>query len=647
MQTLELKNTNWWPLTPVTRLMQIVGIVGVVSLMVSGCSVLHLRKEVETINESSILVGMVACATSPVNGPIVVAAYTKEGIKRDIANYTVLHEPGPYELIVPKGAYYIVAFVDANQDLALQSDELAGQYSEQAFRVDRTGGVITDLNIVVNEQGKSKVDLPPGMAMTQSRPEKIHFTSPGVVAPLHDPLFSEENGVKGYWQPYEFFKEFGGNIYFLEKYDPAKIPILFVHGATGTPEGWEYLLAHIDLNRFQPWFYYYPSGASIKSMADLLFWKFLNLQTKYQFKEAYVVAHSMGGLVVRSFLVDYGQLFPSITKFVSISTPWSGDNLSEYGVKYSPGVIPAWKDMGPQSEFAQSIYRKTLPPAIEYYLFFGHRGNRNPLRPNNDGVITLATQLDPRAQAEAKMVCGFDEDHSSILTSKPVATLFNTVISASRQINDSAVPAGMLRVRFSYAVSPGQGNSWPELYLQPVDQSTSGTIFLNLSAVDNGRSFGPFPAGDYQVSLLADAFRAKPVQHMVTIGTQGTAAVAFELIPAGNVSGTIKRKFYNDGDPAGIYMPLIEDVTVRSIRLTGKKGDRVVIPVRDEKFNAFASYQAGKDWAYKTTFAFYNVPEGDYLLTIETDGYESYTEQRIVVPGQSNRGKAIELTPLK
>ena len=182
-------------------------------------------------------------------------------------------------------------------------------------------------------------------------------------------------------EPYRFFREFGGNIYFLEEYDPTKIPILFVHGALGSPRGWQYLLEHIDLNRFQPWFYYYPSGASIKSMADLLFWKIFNLQSKYQFKEIYLVAHSMGGLVVRSFLVDYGQQFPSITKFISISTPWSGDNLSEYGVKYSPGVIPAWKDMGPQSDFAQSIYRKKLPAAIDYYLFFGHKGNRNPLRP--------------------------------------------------------------------------------------------------------------------------------------------------------------------------------------------------------------------------------------------------------------------------
>ena len=486
--------------------------------------------------------------------------------------------------------------------------------------------------------------------MTGNKPEKVHYTSPGVVTPLDDPLFDEKNGVEGYWQPYRFFREFGGNIYFLEEYDPAKIPILFVHGALGSPAGWKYLLENIDLHRFQPWFYYYPSGASIKSMADLLYWKFLNLQSRYQFKEIYLVAHSMGGLVVRSFLVDYGQQFPSITKFISISTPWNGDNLSEYGVRYSPGVIPAWKDMGPQSDFAQAIYRKKLPASIDYYLFFGHKGNRNPLRPNNDGVVTLATQLDPRVQSEAKMVCGFDEDHISILASKQVATHFSTVIDSHRKSNDTEAggSSGMLKVHFSSAAPSERQSSWPVLYLSPVDRGTADDgIIINLRATDNGRSIGPFPAGDYHVSLFADAFRAKPVRQVVNLGPKGTAAVEFALIPEGMVSGFIQKKFYNDGDPAGIYMQPDTDLTLRSIRLSGEDFSRVLVPEKNEKFNPFDHYQSGKDWANNAVFAFYNVPQGTYHVTIEAEGYERYTEQRVVVPGRANGVKGIELTPLK
>jgi pimeloyl-ACP methyl ester carboxylesterase len=141
---------------------------------------------------------------------------------------------------------------------------------------------------------------------------------------LDDELFSEEHGSKGYWEGVSFFKEFGGNIYFLEEYDPQKIPILFIHGATGTPKGWKYFVDNIDRTRFQPWFFYYPSGARIQGMSYLLLWKLENLKFKYNFEQLYITAHSMGGLVARSFIIDYGTHFPYVKLFVSLATPWGG-----------------------------------------------------------------------------------------------------------------------------------------------------------------------------------------------------------------------------------------------------------------------------------------------------------------------------------
>ncbi|MBW1891063.1 MAG: alpha/beta hydrolase [Deltaproteobacteria bacterium] len=127
---------------------------------------------------------------------------------------------------------------------------------------------------------------------------------------LDDELFSEENGIKGYWEPASFFKDIGGNIYFIEEYDPKKIPILFIHGAGDTPKGWKYFIDNIDRTRFQPWFFYYPSGTRIQSMAHLLSWKLGNLQIKYSFDHLYITAHSMGGLVARSFIMDHGSVVP-------------------------------------------------------------------------------------------------------------------------------------------------------------------------------------------------------------------------------------------------------------------------------------------------------------------------------------------------
>lgn len=618
-------------------------------LSAAGCSLFHLRQEVETIYNSTILVGTVTLAGHQEKPPVVVAAYAKIGNERKIAHYTVIHEPGAYELIVPKGSWYIVAFTDPNNDLIYQQEEAIGQYSDQALVVDHAGGVLLDLNVLLQNHEPGSIDFPVGMAVAQTRPETLNFTSPGVVTSLDNPLFSEENGSKGFWRPVEFFKEFGGNIYFLAPYDPAKIPILFVHGATGTPEGWRYLLNHLDLTRFQPWFYYYPSGASIKSMADLLFWKVFNLQNKYQFKELYLVAHSMGGLVSRSFLVDYGHFFPSITKFISISTPWSGDSLSEKGVKYSPGVIPAWKDMGPQSEFAQSIYRKKLPVGIEYFLFFGHSGNRNPLRPNNDGVVTLASQLDPRVQAEAKMVCGFDEDHSSILTSNQVATLFANILQPNTEFARDGKPkfSGTLTVNFSRAMPKTPQDIWPDLQILPKGKNSNEGIFLKVNAVESGRTFGPFPVGEYYVRLLANGFRTEPIQQEVTIDPHTPTRVEFELIPAGSVSGFINRQFYDDADPAGIFMAANRGQIIRSIQLTGAGVKREVVPTKEKSFDVFEHYRSSNDWIYENSFAFYNIPKGNYLLTIKAEGYEPYSEERQVIPGKPVPFTGIDLTPLK
>ena len=53
------------------------------------------------------------------------------------------------------------------------------------------------------------------------------------------------------------------------------------------------------------------------------------------------------------------------------------------------------------------------------------------------------------------------------------------------------------------------------------------------------------------------------------------------------------------------------------------------------------------DWASSTAFCFYNLPQGEYSLTIEADGYEPYGEHKLVIPGQTALPEGIELKPLE
>jgi len=118
----------------------------------------------------------------------------------------------------------------------------------------------------------------------------------------------------------------------------------------------------------------------------------------------------MGGLVARSFIVNYGPQFPYVRLFISLALPWGGDRMAEYGVKQSPVVIPSWIDMQPEGDFIKSLYRTKMPDTISFYMFYGYRGSRNPFLSNNDGTITLSSLLDYRPQSEAEMNYAFNLD---------------------------------------------------------------------------------------------------------------------------------------------------------------------------------------------------------------------------------------------
>jgi hypothetical protein len=336
-----------------------------------SCALIKLKKEINRSLQSTIIVGRIY-GKFPGSGPIIVAACSVDEGKK-IAHYTVLHDSGEYELMVDQGKYYIFAYWDKNSNLIYDADEPAGQYGDPKLVLVPSVGVVFDINIVIPEEGGS-IEIPHGSKIASAKPKNLHSRQAGAIMDLDDECFSEEYGIKGFWEPLSFFKEHGGNIYFLEQYDPGKIPIVFIHGATGTPRGWKYFVDHIDRTRYQPWFFYYPTGVRIDSMAYLLLWKLVNLQTRYQFNTIYITAHSMGGLVARSFIINHGQQFPYVKLFISLATPWGGDRMAEYGVQQSPVVMPSWIDMQPEGDFIKSLYRKKWPatsgPASSLVIFF-------------------------------------------------------------------------------------------------------------------------------------------------------------------------------------------------------------------------------------------------------------------------------------
>ncbi|MEE4263991.1 MAG: alpha/beta hydrolase [Desulfobacteraceae bacterium] len=333
---------------------------------------------------------------------------------------------------MPKGTYYLAAFEDLNHDLTHDKGELAGYFG--APDKITVPGASTGSNDLLNldirlKQTERFLSGFPAVIDAQ-KISRSDFAKIGEIATLDDKIFAAENGSTGYWKPLTFLRDFGFGVYFLEPYDPNKIPVLFIHGAVGTPEGWKKTVEQMDRTKFQPWFYYFPSGLRLDNLAGALNEIIKRIHQTYGFKTLYVTAQSMGGLVARSFIIKnvYDDNQDYIKLFVSISTPWNGHRLTAKGVESAPASIPSWHDMIPESDFIQSIFKDKFPPKLKFYLLFSYRGDCSLLLQNNDGTVELSSELDCRAQDEAEKVFGFDEDHGSIVFSPKYLEYFRTIL---------------------------------------------------------------------------------------------------------------------------------------------------------------------------------------------------------------------------
>lgn len=647
MKLFKPTNNNRQTAAPIAQRLAITLFVIICISITMSCALINLKKDIKNIQEATVVVGRIY--GKPIgNGSIIVAACSIDD-ENKIANYTVLHDPGEYELILTQGNYHIFAYWDKNSNLIYEADEPAGQYGDPTLVRPSAGGVVFNIDIVIPEGGQN-IEIPHGKTISSDKPQILYSRQAGIVTDLDDQRFSEENGIKGFWEPGSFFNQFGATIYFLEEYHPEKIPVLFIHGVTGTPKGWEYFVNHLDRTRYQPWFFYYPTGLRIDSMAYQLLWKLSNLQAKYQFNKIYFTAHSMGGLVARSFIVNHGRQFPYVKLFVSLSTPWGGDRLSEYGVKQSPAVVPSWIDMQSEGDFIKSLYRKKLPDFVNFYLFYGYRGSRNPIRSNNDGTITLSSLLDHRPQTEADMCYAFDEDHTSILFSEEVVDQYNATLQVFDEKNGTSLQqsGGYLKIHFSYDYDYEGVKPLPTLILRRTGDKNAVTI-TSLSDSKNGKVLGPFPAGEYLASMVTMAAKTKKKYVPVSIEIDKTNELNFTFTPDGVIRGCVAAEFEPEdkfiGSPEDRYRSNDTKIRIESISLKGDGVHRILTPTTGPEIDDYNYLIVRNDGCHNNCFVFFGLPRGDYKLFLKAVGYKPIEKKYAVTPGIPQYFRATELKP--
>ena len=277
-----------------------------------------------------------------------------------------------------------------------------------------------------------------GCAFTQLREDLSEFyanpegVAAQVIAPgplqvsgLDAPGLADAFGRKGLWQPLSFVKEKRGGVYLLEPYDATKVPVLFIHGAGGTPQDWRYFISRLDRKKYQPWVYYYPTGLPIDISAAWLNNFISQLHNQYGFRQLAIAAHSMGGLVAQRFIAlnAAGEGGEFDTFLATFSTPFGGVPVARLALTLGAYAVPSWRDLAPDSVFLRSLRAHSLPERVRHYLFFGYREDGADF--DSDGVISVASQ---RAAKAARML-GFRTDHSDILDSPSVFKSFAAALA--------------------------------------------------------------------------------------------------------------------------------------------------------------------------------------------------------------------------
>lgn len=409
------------------------------AFLAAGCSTLLAVRDQQRRAELNAVVAGTVSTEHEARGPLVVALVVGGPDDAQVIDYFVATKPGPWMFAVSAGTYWLAAFEDANGDYRYEDEPAYRVNWDQPLHLGE-GTETLGIDLMIPEDDRFDADkydiedLVPRGEDQQRRISLFSLGTAGTVTSLDDLRFARENATEGMWKFYDFLLKYEPGIYFLQEYDPAKIPVLFVHGINGSPIEFRGLIEGLDQSRFQPWVFYYPSGAQLEGISEFLAQLFTRLREEHNLTDVVVVAHSMGGLVTRDFLLnDFERNGSKVVKtYVTISSPLAGMPSAGQGVEMSPIVVNAWRGLAPGSEFLEGLFyddpaahtiRRRLPAHMDYHMIFGYRGE------SGDGVVPIGSQLRDEAQSEARSIRGFDEDHSSILHSADVSVHLNKILS--------------------------------------------------------------------------------------------------------------------------------------------------------------------------------------------------------------------------
>jgi len=368
--------------------------------------------------------------------PLLLLAVSSQYRKNEIVAAIQIQQSNElYMVFLPKGDYDLYILADLNKSLDFETDEVVGRASVHVDPAQSISGAVLE---------------GPSITLDMDHPRRTNFHVRETVKPssyvyssLDDDFFDPNYGKTGLYYPTELIYHIQGFVFGLEEYDPRKTTVLFIHGIAGTPRDWKFFAAGLDRSRYQPFFFYYPSGLQLDKLGTLLAETLNYIGNNYSIRhprKIILVAHSMGGLVAVSAINKLAQNgVPSYLKmFCSFSTPYGGSDIAQEWAGKAPAKIPVWLDVRSQSDFVQALTGKPIPGQLPFYLFFSYKTPSTVKQPeNSDGAVSIRSQLELGLQTSATRVVGFNETHMGILNSEPARAIFLKTLDEGMKANNN------------------------------------------------------------------------------------------------------------------------------------------------------------------------------------------------------------------
>lgn len=391
----------------------------VATLLLSGCALLNARQQSLTADTAGALEGKVV-VRSPQKGAVILVRLENVADVLVVKDRIALPPDRRFRLSVLPGQFVLAAFIDVDGNGRFTPGEHGFYHPGPRIFTVAAKETVKVPDLVIDG-----TMAPPASDLELAEDVAKYAQNAGRVAALDDPVFSPANSAMGMWQPLDFLRQVGGGLFLLQEYEPGKIPIVFVHGMGGNPNDWRRVIEGVDRTRYQPWVFFYPSGVRLDMLSDAFVRQVRALKDRHGVERFAVAAHSMGGLVTRSFVKKYVEQYGAADFLfvMTVNSPMDGMASAAAGVAHSPIVLPAWRDVAVGSDFMKDLSAWHWPKEVPYHLVFSFQTGDS-----SDGTIPLESQLPLALQGEAVRLYGFHDSHVGTLSNQGFLDQFNAIL---------------------------------------------------------------------------------------------------------------------------------------------------------------------------------------------------------------------------